>query len=106
MLRELTWEQLLEWMAFDRISPIGDRRGDWQAATVCAAVINSSAALKGLPPIVRVADMMLEFSDAETPAPAAAKQPAGKNESEMKFIARMSTALANADEARSKRKRR
>lgn len=105
MLRELTWEQLQEWMAYDRISPIGDRRSDWQAASVCAAVVNSAAARSGSSHRVRVSDMLLEFTDAEKAAPVAAA-PQGKSEAEMKFIARMCTSLANADEERKNKKRR
>lgn len=105
MLRELTWEQLQEWMAYDRISPLGDRRGDWQAASVCAAVVNSAAARSGSTHRVRVSDMLLEFTPDEKPSAAPAQQP-GKSESEMKFIARMCASLANADEDRKNKKKR
>ncbi|WP_024529186.1 phage tail assembly protein T [Serratia fonticola] len=33
--------ELRLWAAFDRISPIGDERGDYQAAQVSAAISNS-----------------------------------------------------------------
>lgn len=32
------------WIEFDRINPIGDRRGDIQAAQISAAVLNSQGA--------------------------------------------------------------
>ncbi|ADU71557.1 DUF4035 domain-containing protein [Pantoea sp. At-9b] len=44
-LREtLTASELKMWLAFDRISPIGDWRGDIQAAQVVTAVLNSQGA--------------------------------------------------------------
>lgn len=41
LTRTLSARELKMWMAFDRISPIGDWRGDVQAAQVTAAVINA-----------------------------------------------------------------
>lgn len=37
----LTASELKMWIAYDRISPIGDWRGDVQSAQVSAAVINA-----------------------------------------------------------------
>lgn len=106
MLRELTFEQLQEWMAYDKISPVGDRRSDWQAASVCAAVVNSAAARSGSNQRVRVSDMLLEFTDDEKAAPAAPAARPGKSEAEMKFIARMCASMANAEEDRKTKKKR
>lgn len=107
MLRELTWEQFLEWQEFDKISTIGDKRGDWQAASIAAAVHNSAAMLGRSKHRVRVSDMLLEFAEEQKPAPVMKE---GKRaEQDMKFIARMSVALSNAEEetaAKKKRKRR
>ncbi|ALB50166.1 DUF4035 domain-containing protein [Cronobacter sakazakii] len=40
----LTARELRMWIEFDRINPIGDRRGDIQAAQISAAVLNSQGA--------------------------------------------------------------
>ncbi len=37
----LTASELRMWIEFDRISPIGDRRGDIQAAQIAAATLNA-----------------------------------------------------------------
>lgn len=34
--------EFAEWMAFAQLEPLGDRRGDWQAALVAATVANTS----------------------------------------------------------------
>lgn len=39
--RSMTASELQLWMEFDRISPIGDVRGDIQAAQIASAVFNS-----------------------------------------------------------------
>jgi hypothetical protein len=38
MLQGMSWQQFLEWKAFDEIEPIGGARGDWQAASICSVV--------------------------------------------------------------------
>ncbi|EGZ6858233.1 DUF4035 domain-containing protein [Cronobacter sakazakii] len=40
----LTARELRMWIEFDRINPIGDRRGDIQAAQISAAVLNLQGA--------------------------------------------------------------
>ncbi|WP_314154657.1 DUF4035 domain-containing protein [Rouxiella badensis] len=37
----LTASELKLWMEFDKMSPIGDRRGDLQAASITAAIFNA-----------------------------------------------------------------
>ncbi|WP_317474800.1 phage tail assembly protein T [Cronobacter sakazakii] len=44
MKQTLTARELRMWIEFDRINPIGDRRGDIQAAQISAAVLNSQGA--------------------------------------------------------------
>lgn len=39
--QSMSISELRLWMAFDRISPIGDERNDYHAAQIAAAAINS-----------------------------------------------------------------
>ncbi|WP_447871158.1 phage tail assembly protein T [Serratia fonticola] len=42
--QSISVSELRMWMAFDRISPIGDERNDYHAAQITAAVFNSQRA--------------------------------------------------------------
>lgn len=55
----LTARELRMWIEFDRINPIGDRRGDIQAAQISAAVLNSQGAKLSLD------DLLLQWSATE-----------------------------------------
>ncbi|BBE80207.1 phage tail assembly protein T [Phytobacter sp. MRY16-398] len=48
----LTASELKMWIAYDRVSPIGDWRGDVQAAQVSAAVFNAQGGKVNLPDLV------------------------------------------------------
>jgi hypothetical protein len=99
MLREMSYDDFLTWQAFDRMSPIGDQRGDWQAASICSAIFNAMAIRARSDKRFATSDFLLEFTDEglkkkqedTTPAPSQDWQ-------RMKFIARMFTAQANTDE--------
>lgn len=54
-----------EWKAFDRISPIGDVRSDWQAALIASTVAKVFGS-KGWRP---VSDFLLTFGSRELPNP-------------------------------------
>lgn len=54
-----------EWKAFDRISPIGDIRSDWQAALIASTVARVFAS-KGKH---RIGDFLLRFGPREWPEP-------------------------------------
>ena len=97
--------QLAEWMAFDAIEPIGAKRGDWQAAAVCAAIMN--ARVLGTDVVFKPKDFMLEFSDEPQKEERVTKSsPASKSKvNHMKWIAMQQTALANADEKKRRKKR-
>lgn len=106
MLREMPFPQLVEWMAFDTLEPIGGHRGDWQAASVSATMMNATAMRAGISTRFRPKDFLLEFDkpvkdDVITPAPSA---PPARTWQEMRHIARMQVAIANAD--MQKRKKR
>jgi hypothetical protein len=102
MLRELTWEQLTEWRAYDQIEPIGDHRSDWQAASICAAMANTTMAVNRLKKRFRVKDFLLEFGDVEKEVKEEPK--AAPAWHAMKFIAQQQTAIANAAEKKKNRK--
>jgi len=53
--QSLTASELKMWIAFDRISPIGDWRGDAQSAQIAAAVFNAQGGKANIP------DLMLKF---------------------------------------------
>ena len=59
--REINSREFQEWRAFDRISPIGGRRLDWNAASIAAAIINTWTTGKRITP----QDVILEFGPRE-----------------------------------------
>lgn len=58
MLRGMSFRQLLEWQSFDSVEPFGDKRGDWQAAQICATLANIWSKKKFAPN-----DFLLEFEE-------------------------------------------
>lgn len=46
MQQELTYDEWAHWIAFDRLSPIGDDRSDYFIAQLCAVVCNVAGAKK------------------------------------------------------------
>ncbi|WP_312838429.1 phage tail assembly protein T [Pantoea piersonii] len=55
----LTASELKMWIAYDRLSPIGDWRGDIQAAQISTAVINAQGGK------ATIGEMMLQWSKQE-----------------------------------------
>lgn len=96
---------MLEWEAYDTIEPIGAHRDDWHAASICAAVMNAMAIQIRSKKRFRVKDFLLEFGDPgdTKDVPKEGKQENWKN---MKFIAQMFVAQANADVNKKKKRRR
>lgn len=90
-------------MEYEAIEPFGDRRADWQAASICAAFANITLASKGVSKRFRVKDFLLEFDNQEKTVKEGAK---GRPWQEMKFIAQMWAAAFNADEDKKKKRRR
>lgn len=101
MLDELGWEQFLSWQAYESLEPFGDHRSDWNAASVCAAIMNAMAMSVRSRKRWRVKDFLLEFTDEEKKVPADT-QPQGTPWQVMKMFAKMSAAIANADEEKRK----
>ncbi|HHR5857410.1 TPA: phage tail assembly protein T [Providencia alcalifaciens] len=48
--------ELRMWMAYDKVSPIGDRRGDIQTAMVATAVLNAAGAKVSVSELIPVWD--------------------------------------------------
>jgi len=96
--------QFQEWFEFDRVDPIGGRRGDWHAASICAAIFNSMAIRANSRTRFRVRDFLLEFGDAKQVKEVDNKPPQ-QTWQQQKMIARTFAAMFNAGE-KQKRKRR
>ena len=63
--RWISSREFAEWQAFDRISPIGDIRSDWQAALIASTV----ARVFGSKGKHRIDDFLLRFGPRELPDP-------------------------------------
>lgn len=101
MLRGIKATQFLDWMAYDQLEPIGARRSDWQAASICAMMMNVALMQAGSPKRFSASDFILEFGEAK-PATKPAEQPR-QSWQEQKMIARMFFAASKADEAKKKK---
>lgn len=55
----LSASELKMWIAYDRLSPIGDFRGDIQAAQISAAVLNSQGSK------TTISDLQLKWGESE-----------------------------------------
>ena len=96
MLGELSFKQLLGWEAFDALHPIGELRGDWQAASICRVMMDIAAAQSGSKKRFRNTDFLLEFKD----EPEQVVQPRRQTWQEMQMIARMYVAQSKGKKKR------
>ena len=60
LCQTLTASELKMWIAYDRLSPIGDWRGDVQAAQVATAAINAQGGKLGLNDVLLKWDQSIE----------------------------------------------
>lgn len=97
MLRRLTWPQLREWMDYDTLEPIGEQRGDWQAAAISAAIANVLIRVNRGTKVFKVSDFLLEFDEKEKAA-SEAQAPPKDDWKRLKFIAQMFCADSDARE--------
>lgn len=67
MLESMSAQELNEWMAYDMIEPIGNRRGDIQAALIAMTVANYSMTKKK-GKTFGIQDFLL-FTDKNMPTP-------------------------------------
>ncbi|HHR6334825.1 TPA: phage tail assembly protein T [Providencia alcalifaciens] len=56
LIQDLDASELRMWMAYDKISPIGDGRGDIQTAMIASAVMNAAGAKVSLRDMILVWD--------------------------------------------------
>ena len=69
MLREIESAELSEWMAYERIEPFGQRRGDYQAAVIAQTVARCAGNKN-----TKLEDFLLDFKPARPPQSEAVKQ--------------------------------
>lgn len=68
VLRITSAREFTEWMAYDRLDPIGDDRADWNAASIACAVTNPHRTKKEP---YKVKDFMPQYGTPERPSPEA-----------------------------------
>ncbi len=93
-------------MEYEAIEPFGDRRADWQAASIVAGLANVIIAVNRGTKRFRIKDFLLEFDRQEKEVAKEGAAPAGKTWQQMKFIAQMWAAAFNADEEKKKKRGR
>ncbi len=92
--------QFRRWMAFYALEPLGEKRGDWQAASIVSAIWNTSLLRAGSRKRFRVSDFLLEFQNVVKEV----KKEAGQTWQQMRDIAKMWVAVGNAEEKRKRRR--
>ena len=91
MLSEISAKQFTEWEAFDLINPIGNVRGDHQAALISATIANANRNPKRKNKPFENSDFMLKFVSSKEHSEFKAK----RSYEEMKENARAWTELIN-----------
>ena len=104
-MRQMSARQFLDWFEYDKVEPIGGKRGDWQAASICTAIMNAASAQMRSSKRFRVSEFLLEFDKKKdvTPEPTAA--PICQTWQEQKMIGMMWAASFNAGENKKRRHR-
>jgi outer membrane receptor for ferric coprogen and ferric-rhodotorulic acid len=97
MLSEISYETFAEWRAFDRIDPIGGKRGDWQVASVISTLLNLHMARLRKRKTFSPEDFLLEWQEAARPVMERDVSGPRKSWQEMKSIGRMVAAFDNAE---------
>lgn len=64
--RWISSREFAEWKAFDKLSPIGDIRSDWQAALIASTIARVFASQGSSS---RIEDFLLKFGSRELPDP-------------------------------------
>jgi hypothetical protein len=99
MLKSISFKELMQWRAYDKIEPIGQKRGDFQAASICAATMNAVLLSKGIRSKFRVSDFMLEFKEEETKVETTPSGSPPADWQRLKMLARMHYAVSKAEQA-------
>lgn len=98
MLREITWEQFLEWQAYDSLDPFGEEREDYRAASVCQALWNIARDVKRYPQGFPLSDFLVHFGD--TPRILRVPQDLAYQEQMIDAWVQTNNAIVKAKEAR------
>jgi len=96
MLDAMSFDDFMNWRAFDLIEPFGDRRADYHAASICAAVFNSMLIRVGSRRRMSLQDFVLEFKDSPTEVQKDESAPPVAGWQQMKMIAKMRFAASRA----------
>ena len=90
LLASITFDQYLEWKAYDHLFPFGDARQDWNFAALACTVMNALMISVRSEHRFRPKEFLLEFKDEPSKAVEPKKEEAPKaNWQRMKFIAQM-----------------
>lgn len=92
-----TRSQILDWQTFDELEPIGDIRGDHQAASIVAMLANIHRNTDKFPKPFPVAAFLLNFGGAPELA-AELPKPRKKDWRELKAIAQSLATMYNEEE--------
>lgn len=94
MLREMSWPQFAEWIAYSQIERFDEVRADLRAASICAMLANIHRNTKKRAQPFNVSDFLLSFGE-ETPKRRQTWQ-------EQKMIAQMIVAAYNGPDKKDK----
>lgn len=98
MLREMgSRSQILDWQMFDELEPIGDIRGDYQAASIVGMLANLHRNTEKFPKAFANSLFLLPFGGAPEEATEAPK-PKKKDWRQLKAIAQSLAAMYNEEE--------
>jgi hypothetical protein len=98
MLRELSFGQFLEWMAYSQLEPFDERRADARAASICSLLANIHRDPKKRSKPFELTDFLLAFDKDDQ----IAAQPQRQTWQQQKMIAQM-IAIAYNEPSRKKR---
>ncbi len=84
-------------MQYERIEPFGERRGDWQAASICSILANLAMARTRSKKRFSPNDFLLQFTkERKEVTPQSEAQAKAENSKRMQIIARNFAGMANA----------
>lgn len=90
MLKRMPSKQFMSWVAYDKVEPIGGRRGDWHTASICSTLMNIACGKMKYTP----SDFLLEWG------PKRAVQQKKQSWQEMKMMAQIIAGFYNDDRPR------
>jgi Protein of unknown function (DUF4035) len=67
MLRQISWKQLHEWIAYAELEPFDETRADYRAASICTLLANINRNPKKQPRAFEIQDFLLLFGEDKKP---------------------------------------